>query len=503
MRRALLDTNIVINREAHSNRASQSIGTLFKWLEKAAYEKCIHPITIDELTKNSNQNSLNDLNRKLDNYSVLKTIAPLTEEVQQVSNEIDHNDNDLNDTKLLNEVFQDRVDILISEDKKIHTKALRLNIQERVYNIDSFLEKVVSENPQLINYDVLSATKKYFGNIDLKDTFFDSFRLDYQGFDEWFNKKADEIAYVTHNKGRLLSFLYVKVEEETENYSDISPVFQPKKRLKIGTFKIVSNGVRLGERFLKIIFDNAIQYKVDEIYVTIFNKTDEQNRLINLLKDWGFAEHGKKGQNELVLVRDFAPSISLERPKVTYPYISANQSIFLCSIYPEYHTELFPDSILTTESTFDFKENQPHRNALSKVYISRSINRNLKSGDVIVFYRTGGRHKGVVTTIGIVESVNTTIQSERDFILKTRKRSVFSDEELKKHWNYRGQWSRPFIVNFLYAYSLPKRPNLSKLIELGIIADVNSAPRGFEKISQQHFSKIIKESQSDESIVVN
>ena len=339
--RALLDTNIVIHREARSNRASQSIGILFSWLEKAKYEKCIHPITVDELKNNSNQNSLNDLKRKLDNYSVLKTIAPLSNEVQKVSSCTDKNKNDLNDTKLLNEVFQNRVDILISEDRKIHNKALSLNIQYKVYNIDSFLAKIVSENPNLINYNVLSVKKEYFGNIDLKDTFFDSFRSDYEGFDKWFNKKADEIAYVTYNKKKLLSFLYVKVEENTENYFDIDPVFKPKKRLKIGTFKVVSNGVRLGERFLKIIFDNAIQYKVDEIYVTIFKKTDEQNRLIDLLKNWGFVEYGKKRGSELVLVRDFTPNISLENPKKTYPYISANQSVFLCPIYPEYHTELF------------------------------------------------------------------------------------------------------------------------------------------------------------------
>ena len=87
-------------------------------------------------------------------------------------------------------------------------------------------------------------------------------------------------------------------------------------------------------------------------------------------------------------------------------------------------------------------------------------------------------------------------------MLKCRKRSVFSDAELKEHWNH-NQWNRPFIVNFLYAYSLPKRPNLAKLIELGVVAGVDSAPRGFEPISKEQFYKIIQESQSDESIIVD
>jgi len=502
--RALLDTNIIIHREA-TTAVNQDIGTLFKWLEKSKYEKCVHPITVKELRKYGNKKILKTLNIKLQSYSILKTTAPLASQVQAVSSQVDVNENDSNDTRLLNEVFQGRVDILVSEDKKIHTKAALLGIQDRVYRIDGFLEKVVSENPDLIDYSVLSVTKKYFGDINLQDRFFDSFRFDYIGFDRWFNRKADEIAYVTHNKGLILSFLYVKVEDETENYSDIKPVFSPKRRLKIGTFKVVSNGVRLGERFLKIIFDNALRYRVDEIYVTIFDKNDEQKRLIELLKKWGFVLHGiKKTESgeESVYTRDFTPKFSSMNPRITYPYISANQQIFLCPIYPKYHTELFPDSILTTESPLEFQENQPHRNALSKVYISRSIKRNLSPGDVIIFYRTGGYYKGVVTTIGIVEGIVDGIRNEDEFVLKCRKRSIFADEDLKKHWNYNCQ-NHPFIVNFLYSYTFPKRPNLKRLIELRVIADVESVPRGFEPISKEKFYKIIRESRTNESIIVD
>lgn len=502
--RALLDTNIVIHREAPVG-VNKSIGTLFKWLDKSKYEKCVHPITVDELQKHRDPKVRDNLNIKLKSYEVLKTVAPFAHEVQAISNQMDIDENDANDSRLLNEVFQGRVDILVSEDRKIHTKALRLGIQDKVFRIDAFLEKVVSENPDLIDYSVLSVTKKHFGDINLSDQFFDSFRDDYPGFDRWFNKKADEVAYVTHKGDAILSFLYVKVENESENYSDISPPFPPKRRLKVGTFKVVSNGVRLGERFLKIIFDNAVTYGVAEIYVTIFGNTDDQKRLIELLADWGFVNHGTKtttNGNELVFVRDFAPSFVAASPKISYPYVSTTSQAYLCPIYPDYHTELFPDSILTTESALNFKENQPHRNALSKVYISRSFNRNLKTGDVIVFYRTGGFHRSVVTTIGIVENVQNRIASEQEFIQKCRKRSVFSDNELKKHWNY-DRTNRPFVVNFLYVYSFPKRPNMAKLIELGVIKDVNSAPRGFEPISKQQFTAIIKSTETNESLIID
>lgn len=261
----------------------------------------------------------------------------------------------------------------------------------------------------------------------------------------------------------------------------------------------------MGERFLKIIFDNALHFKVDEIYVTIFQKRFEQQRLIDLLKDWGFVEFGsKKSQSgeEIVFIRDFSKRVDLSAPKLTYPYINKGTNIFFVPIYPDYHTELFPDSILRTESPKDFIENEPHRNAISKVYVCRSIERNLRSGDIVVFYRTGGYYQGVVSTIGVVENVVTNISSAEQLILLCRKRSVFTDKQLVEQWNHNPK-SRPFIVNFLYVYSLNKRLNLKSLIDLEIIKDVNSVPRGFAKISLDNFEAIIKASESNESFIIN
>lgn len=147
-------------------------------------------------------------------------------------------------------------------------------------------------------------------------------------------------------------------------------------------------------------------------------------------------------------------------------------------------------------------ENAPHRNAISKVYISRSIKRDLNPGDVIVFYRTGGYFKSVVTTVGIVEGVIDNIASEADFIRLCRKRSVFTDEELSEQWNSRNK-NRPFIVNFLYAYSFPKRINMKRLIEIGVIPSVDDAPRGFTQISAKNLRDILRECHADESIVIN
>ena len=110
--RALLDTNIVIHREAPAG-INKSIGTLFKWLEKSKYEKCIHPITVNELQKHRDEKVRDNLSIKMQSYSVLKTVAPIAPEVQAISDQVDVDENDANDSRLLNEVFQGRIDILI------------------------------------------------------------------------------------------------------------------------------------------------------------------------------------------------------------------------------------------------------------------------------------------------------------------------------------------------------------------------------------------------------
>lgn len=499
--KALLDTNIIIHREANKI-ISQDIGLLYRWLERGQYTKCIHSITIEEIKKNSNNETVRTFLVKMDNYEVIKIPSPLQPEVNMVSDKLDITDNDRNDSLLLNEVFVGRVDIMITEDKKIHHKACELNIQDKVFTIDSFLEKVFTEHPELIDYKVLNVQKLKFGRINLNDSFFDSLKEDYVGFEKWFIKKYDDEAYITinSNNGMLLSFLYLKIEDKTENYSNINPILPQKKRLKIGTFKVINNGFRLGERFLKIIFDNALKNKVEEIYVTIYDKREEQKRLISLLEQWGFVYWGTK-KEERVYIRDFTPKMDVSHLKLTYPYVSKNQDIYIVPIYPDYHTELFPDSILNTESPKEFVEDFPHRNCIGKVYVSRSIEPHPKSGDILIFYRTGGYYKSVVTTIGIVEELQYDFKDEDDFILYCRKSSVYPENQLRKMWRYSP--NRPFAIRFLYTYSFPHRINMKELINLNVLSGIRDAPRGFKPINKEQFDAIIKATKSDDSFIID
>ena len=110
-----------------------------------------------------------------------------------------------------------------------------------------------------------------FKEVNLDDPFFDSLKADYKGFEEWFGRKSDNDAYIQKkNDGSLQAFLYLKIEDEA--ITDVIPNFPEAKRLKVGTFKIEAHNTKLGERFVRMIMYHALYEKVEEIYVTIFEK---------------------------------------------------------------------------------------------------------------------------------------------------------------------------------------------------------------------------------------
>ena len=222
--KVLLDTNIVIHREAPRG-VNQGIGVLYRWLDNLHYSKCIHPVTVKEIDKLRPSDTKDTFQVKLTSYNVLKVTSALHPDVQAACDPLDTNENDRNDTLLLNEVYNDRVDLLITEDKKIRRKARLLGIESRVYKIDAFLEKVTAENPGLVDYKVLSVRKELFGDVNVNDGFFDSLKADYPAFQGWFNGKSEDEAYVCRAEEGITAFLYLKREEASEPYPDIEPHF--------------------------------------------------------------------------------------------------------------------------------------------------------------------------------------------------------------------------------------------------------------------------------------
>jgi len=144
---------------------------------------------------------------------------------------------------------------------------------------------------------------KLFGEIDLQDSFFDTLRDDYKGFNEWYNNKVsqNERAYVLYEQEQLVCFLYLKEENPVDNTNIMPSLDITRSWMKVGTFKVIPHKTKLGERLIKRMFDFAISRNIFNLYVTAFSK---QEALINLLKRYGFKQWGK-----LVLVKNIAKDI--------------------------------------------------------------------------------------------------------------------------------------------------------------------------------------------------
>lgn len=374
---------------------------------------------------------------------------------------------------------------------------------DRVFSINAFISKATAENPALIEYEMLAVEKTLFGHIDVNDCFFDSFRLAYNGFNQWFMRKCDEEAYICKNDaGSILGFLYIKTEGPDENYSDIFPPFEPKRRLKVGTFKVESTGFRLGERFIKIIFDNAIQRNVDEIYITMFTDREELSALYDLVTRWGFSRYGIKqsdGKEETVLTKPMKKYFSELSCRENFPNIRFSCNKFILPIFPQYHTTLLPDSKLNNENEVDFLGREPHRYALQKVYISWASDNGAKPGDLILFYRTGPdgsnkKYTSVISTVGMVDEIISDIKSERELLHFCQNRSVFSTDDLKQFWAKHRYNLK--ILKFVFVKSLTKRLTLGYLWDRDIVP-APGGPRSFTRITDDQFRMILHDAETE------
>lgn len=500
--RVLLDTNIIIHRE-NNIVSNYSIGHLFRWLDKLKAVKVIHPYTIDEINKHGNPTTKAAFQVKLESYEVVKTIKAPNAVFSDKLRGFSLTPNDHVDNQLLYEAYSGRVDILITEDRKMLRKAEVLGISERVWSINRFISHATATHPEQIDYKMLAVKKEYFGNIDLDSPFFNSFKRDYAEFTHWFSRKCDDIAYICEDENKsLLGFLYIKVEDTSEDCSNILPVFQKARRLKIGTFKVESTGFRLGERFIKIIFDNAILNNVDEIYVTLFQEREELTALYDLLTRWGFIYHGIKTTSngeEAVLVKKLKQYDNTKSVKENFPNVAYNKQKFILPILPQYHTTLLPDSRLNNEKVENFLEMLPHRYALQKAYISFSFERNINSGDLFLFYRNGpnGTQKGytsVITTVGVVDEIAYNFKTKEEYLRYCQNRTVFSDSELEHFWAT--QKDKIMVIKFIFIESLTNKIILKRLWDMNVIP-FPSGPRPFTQISDEQFNAILQESDTD------
>ncbi len=472
---------IEILRFKKKEPSNETIKNLFYWLDKLKFTKVIYPLTEIELGV---QNDCEVLTINSPNEAFLESLPKRGSSIEEQAA----------DTMLF-AVFNKQVIALITEDGRTLANAEELGIGDRVINANRFISGALYKHPELIKYKSLAVQPSRFKECDVSDPFFDNFKTDYCGFEEWFNKKAAESVYICKGDSAYLGFLYLKFEDEKENYNDITPQFEPKRRLKVGTLKVESSGFRLGERFIQIIFDHAQKYGVDEIYVTLFKERDEVKRLYELLKRWGFVDYGKKthinGKIETVMVKrieyDANRTVQANFPAVKY----RKRKLFL-PILSKWHSRLIPDAERKND---DLVTNEACRYALEKVYITTATHNPVKNGDLVIVYRMGDSYpkaySSMVTTVGVIKEIRSDFESKEEFMKECQNRSVFTKEELDLLWrNYHATIG---VVRFIAIRTFEKKRPTAKWLWDNNIIQGGSGPRPFTEMQDLHFDAILKE----------
>lgn len=347
--------------------------------------------------------------------------------------------------------------------------------------------------------------KVRFQDVALGDPFFDSLKAAYAEFEVWFARKANEEAYILRNdEGHLQAFLYLKFENGP--IADITPPLNAPRCLKVGTFKIVAHGTRLSERFVKKVFDHALEGNVRHAYVTVFQ---EHEHLIRILERYGFTQYGTKdtanGQ-ELVFVKDF--NVLRGDILLDYPIVNAiGHSKWLLSIYPAFHTRLFPDSMLRNEDA-RIVNDISETNSISKVYIAYMDGMAaIRPGDSIVIYRTAemqGRawFTSVATSLCVVQEVRQRAEfnDRQAFIDYCKRNSVFREAELVDLYNRRVR-NPMVVIRMTYNIAFHRRPTMQRLVEdVGLDRE---GYWGFRALDDDAFRRILDFGGVNEGTVVH
>jgi len=502
--RVLIDTNIFIERE-NFHVIPENLRKLLRILNILKVQILIHPNSIQEIKKDRNKERRKVCLSKIETYPLLKSPPdPNEDEMFQRKVGPAVNERDYVDNSLLYAVFRDAVDFLLTEDKKIHDKAWRLNIRDRVLSTDEALSIFKRSLPKEKVGRPPAIKEEYVYRLNLNDPFFDSLKEEYPGFDQWFTKikKEGRKCWVYYeNDGSIGALLIRKIENEA---IDSTPPLPARRRLKLCTFKVSHIGYKIGELFIKLSVEYCVKNDIDEMYLTHYTK--KVDHLVDLITEYGFFKAAVKKSDrgfEDVYVKRLRPGIEdsddplvkdpssypLKFSKKYYPsfYDGPVVKKFIVPIRPEYHNRLFVDyrgrqTTLPEHAGEFIVEGNP----ITKAYLCHSNISRISKGDILLFYRSRDK---VLTSIGIVEYATISRDKERIWRL-VGKRTVYSMEEIEK------MVKKPtWVILFQFHFHFKKALELVRLKELGVL---QKAPQSMVKIPHRNYLKIKKECKLDE-----
>lgn len=493
----MIDTNIIIGLE-DNHTVHPHYADFERLTKKHKVNVFIHDAAYDDIHRDR------DLERRKISLSKLRKFQSIEKvaNIQKADLESEfgkiNNPNDEVDVTLLHALSIGVVNFLVTEDQDIHSRARQhsMDLENRVLFIADAIELLTATfepNDAFIRHvaEVSAHT------ISLEDTFFDSLRNDYEGFNTWWETKciaARRQCWVVHADGKLAGIIVRK--DETRDDTDATQKLP--KILKICTFKVSpeNRGVKLGELLLKKVMWYAQENNYDLAYLTAYQKQDQ---LIALLEFYGFEKTQAMPSGELIFERRFSNNCltcSNEQGiydinRTNYPRFVTGPNVcgFIIPIREVYHDILFPD-LRNAEQMDMFLDSGPKRpgNTIRKVYICRSPSSQYKVGSILFFYKSKSKEppSQSLTAIGILENVFHATSPE-ELTTLTGGRSVYSEADIKR---FNASPDNPCkVINFLLVKYIDPPISINELTDSSIL---KSYPQAITKLKSEKLHEILK-----------
>ncbi len=469
----LLDTNIFIPlepvTEANLASATTEAAKLSLLISLGQHIAFLHPAQAHDLSRDRDVERAQVRQRLFRKYQHLPDPPPITDSIEAEIGKAPHGSNDWVDNNLVVALLADAIDFLVTEDKGLRRKCVRLAIGERVLSLDEAIR--ILGGPQTGGPPPAVKDVKPH-RLCKQDKFFDSFREDYPEFDQWFKRCCLEHrqTWVIEGDSGIAALCIVKADPEGLSFGLGSTP------LKICTFKVSPNhnGFKYGELLLKTVLEHCFRHDHTGVFLTVFAK---HAPLLELLSEFGFhkqQEQTKRG--EFVLAKNLVsrPGLNGLDFHIEYgpPRFDHDRPWYMVPIQPRYSDVLFPES---AQDKSLFAGEFAFGNAIRKAYLCHSSHRRIEPGDVLAFYRTNPGTRGLIA-VGVVE--DTLISSDSSIIMRAvARRTVYTAPEVERMCQGRGV----LAIRFRQARVIDPTVSYRALKSAGVFTQ---APQSIMRISQ-------------------
>lgn len=433
--RILIDTNILIPLEDTAGILSSAYAELTRISQEQNHQIIVHQGSLEDLSRDKDDDRKRILLSKANKYPILES-PPIPDDQDILALGLTNNsDNDRIDNLILFSIYKHAAHLLITEDRRIHAKAKRLGLADRVHYAQQTLN-FLKDLHRVIEVKLPDVSHIPLHNIDYQQPFFDSLRTNYPEFDDWYREKSAEgrKAWSVTDDGGSLAALLIYKDERNEHVTDDTTL--DGKSLKLCTFKVGEyfRGRKVGELLIKMAFEHGFKNGYRHIYVTI--RPGIHDHLKDLVEEFGFMNIGMcRRQRDAVYVKSIpesVPPIDSDSPFNFYKkynpfFVCQNVSKYIIPIQPSFHNMLFPEFQMKRQLSL-FNETSSVGNTMKKAYLCHAQLKNMSVGDLILFYRS--KDLKSVTTIGIVERFES-LQEPDEISTLVSKRTVYSRDQIE------------------------------------------------------------------------